>query len=239
MSLNTNNLITGSKVFLEELGTYIHQPTVKQALDEQCFIRMLNIFTSDLSEFIDGETSASLFEIILYVIIKDAEDDRSKQWDLARFFKVIMPDYNIDNLSEDGLKLFSPNEGKTITIGNENFDIFREALIKIFRLEKGGKGSDFNPADDRAKEIAEKLKKARNIVAQQKKEQPPTISDYITILAVGLQMDIRDLLELTLYQLFSLLERFNLYTTFKMDCDLKLAGGSGLDSVEYWAKSIN
>lgn len=236
--MNRGSLITGSDIYVNQVGI-IHQPILKEILDEPCFIRILNIMTADLDELIDGATTASLFDIIIFLLIKEAEEDFSKQYDLAKFFRMIFPEFTVDKLTEDGLKLFSETQDKTITIGNKNFDIFREALVNIFHLQKGGKGSDFNPADEKAREIAEKLKTARNKIAIQKKETPPDMSDYVTILAVGLQMDMRNLLELTMYQFLVLLERYNLYVTFKLDMDLKLAGGSGLDAVEYWGKHIN
>jgi hypothetical protein len=72
---------------------------------------------------------------------------------------------------------------------------------------------------------------ARQKVAKQKaaKEgsEGSVISQYISILTIGLHsMGLQDIMNLTLYQLYDLVERYKLYMSWDLDIKSRLAGGS-------------
>ena len=73
-------------------------------------------------------------------------------------------------------------------------------------------GSEYNPAGDMAKRIADKLKRRHQRIAQtQEGENKVSILEkYVSILAVGEQKDMNSLLNYTVYQLFDELKRYQL-----------------------------
>ena len=72
---------------------------------------------------------------------------------------------------------------------------------------------NFNPANAKAKEIADKLARARQRVAAQKNAtQGSVFAQYVSSLSIGLKMPLNELLNLTIYQLYDLIERYNLFT---------------------------
>ena len=99
----------------------------------------------------------------------------------------------------------------------------------------------FNPANQKAKEIAEKLMRGRQRVAAQKGQSNTSIfSQYLSILTVGLNsMSLQDLSELTMYQLYDLVERYMLYVNWDMDVRCRLAGGKPDSQPDNWMKSIH
>ena len=99
---------------------------------------------------------------------------------------------------------------------------------------KGG----YNPADDRAKKIAEKLNKAKNR-GKPKEEKIAIFNRYVSILAVGLKKDMNELMDYTVYQLYDEYHRFKLKQDFDMYIKMKLAGASDIEEVEDWMKDIH
>jgi hypothetical protein len=89
-----------------------------------------------------------------------------------------------------------------LTIDENNFEFLQSAITAICCLRSGpGDQQTFNPANEKAAEIAQKLMRGRQIVAQQKGETNTSIfSQYLSTLTVGLNsMSLYDLMELTMY----------------------------------------
>ena len=99
----------------------------------------------------------------------------------------------------------------------------------------------FNPANDKAREIAQKLMRGRERVAAQKGTANVSVfSQYISILTVGLQsMTMQSLIDLTIYQLYDLMERYQLYLRWELDIRSRLAGAKPEDTVDNWMKNIH
>ena len=92
-----------------------------------------------------------------------------------------------------------------------------------------------------AKEIAEKLMRGRQRVAAQKGESNASIfSQYLSILTVGLSsMSLKELMDLTMFQLYDLVERYQLYISWDIDIKARLAGAKPDDHPDNWMKNIH
>ena len=101
--------------------------------------------------------------------------------------------------------------------------------------------SAFNPADEQARKIAEKLMRGRQIVAAQSgNDNSSTLSQYISTLTVGLgSMSLQECMDLTMYQLFDLIERYMLYINWDIDIRARLAGGKPDSKPDNWMKNIH
>ena len=66
------------------------------------------------------------------------------------------------------------------------------------------------------------------------------LSRYVSILTVGLEsMSLQDCLNLTLYQIYDLIERYGLYTSWDLDIKSRLAGGKPDSKPDDWMKNIH
>ena len=98
----------------------------------------------------------------------------------------------------------------------------------------------FNPGNERAKEIAKKLMRGRQRIAEEKNEAGSSIfTQYLSILSVGLHQNLLDLIELTIYQLYDLIERFSLNLNWDIDIKSRLAGAKNEKEIENWMKNIH
>lgn len=99
----------------------------------------------------------------------------------------------------------------------------------------------FNPANDKAREIAQKLMRGRQRVAAQNGNSNVSVfSQYMSILTIGLgSMSLQDLTNLTMFQLYDLMERYTLYTAWDLDVRQRLAGGKPEGTPDNWMKNIH
>ena len=99
----------------------------------------------------------------------------------------------------------------------------------------------FNPANGKAKEIADKLMRGRQRVAEQKGElSGSAFARYVSVLTIGLNaMSLSDTLNLTMYQIYDLVERYTLHLNWDLDIRTRLAGGKPDSKPDDWMKNIH
>ena len=128
-------------------------------------------------------------------------------------------------------------------VEENNFEDLQEIIKEVFCLKSNGPmgQQNFNPADAKAKEIAEKLMRGRQRVAAEKGDTHSGIfSQYLSTLTVGLHsMSLQDCMELTMYQLFDLVERYSLYVSWDIDIRSRLAGAKPDSKPDNWMKNIH
>ena len=98
----------------------------------------------------------------------------------------------------------------------------------------------FNPAGEKAREIAKKLQRGRERIAAESNDKDSSIfSQYLSTLSVGLHMPLQSLVELTMFQLYDLIERYMLWVSWDLDVRMRLAGGKPDESPDNWMKNIH
>ena len=129
------------------------------------------------------------------------------------------------------------------TLNESNFKAVKEVLEEIGGINNatGGQNSNYNPRSKKAAEIAAKLMRSRAKVAAQKGYSiDGTLSRYVSILTIGLSsMSLADCLNLTVYQLYDLIERYGLYVGWDLDIKTRLAGGKPDNKPDDWMKDLH
>ena len=98
----------------------------------------------------------------------------------------------------------------------------------------------YNRGNAEAKRIADKLMRGRRKAAELKGQDNTSASvRYLSILTIGIPMSMDNLLSLTLYQLFDLIERYTLFIDWDIDLRVRLAGGTPKSEAENWMKNIH
>lgn len=174
----------------------------------------------------------------IFMMIMSEKEARDKKEAVKQVLTLLLPDYQI---------LFTPNslvfkkDEITILIDEENFEIFQEALRDIFCMNDGPMDQQtFNPINDRAKQIADKIMKGRQKVAELKGNSNVSVfTQYISMLTIGLHISMLELKKLTMFQLYDLVERFMLYINWDIDLRSRLAGAKPDEHPENWMKNIH
>lgn len=245
-------LISGVDIPIPEFQTAIHQPTVKEISytggEEQYFSALQLICFNKQVLFAGNEDNEQLknmsdFDIFM-TLISDPKmkNVAEKKESIINLFFLVFPNYNAQFLPHS-IFFNNPTTKQNFTIDENNFDTLRNILSKIGNLDNtiGGTNSSFNPANDQAAKIAAKLMRGRTRAAQSRGEgEGGVLSRYVSILTIGLNsMSLDSCLNLTVYQLYDLIERFSLYTNWDLDIKSRLAGGKPDSKPDDWMKNIH
>lgn len=232
----------GTDIPVPEIMAVIHQPKIKEIalMGESEFfvaIQCLNINKNLIDQ--DKTPSQITNNFQIFMTIMQQEEAKDKKEITKNLLSILFPNYNI--LFSPRSLILSKSDLPNITIDESNFEILQQILQQIFCLSsQKNQQAGFNPANDKAKEIAEKLMRGRKRVAELNGSANASIfTQYLSILAIGLQMPISELKDLTMFQLYDLVERYQLYISWDIDIRARLAGASPDDKPDNWMKNIH
>ena len=235
-------MMCGTDLPVPECQLIVHQPRIYEIalLGEQDFFIGAQCLTLNKSMFVtegkDVLDNINNFQI--FMMVMNEKEAKDKKTSTQQVLQLLFPNYKI---------LFTPRalvinkEGSNITIDEQNFEQLQKIFKMIFCANSGPMDQQsFNPSNDRAREIAEKLMKGRARIAAEKGEANTSVlSQYISILSVGLHVALSDLMDLTMFQLYDLIERYNLYLSWDIDLRSRLAGGKPDRHPDNWMKNLH
>lgn len=246
--MNQLLLLSGNDIPFTKAKLSVHQPKLKELafLGEEGFFKSCELinFNKDLLKNEDkiALENKSNFEIFMS-IIKGSDVPEMDKVGIQILFTLLFPQYSIYFEDKSILFISLEDENFRTTIDESNFNDFKHIISEIFclRMNNSG-GQEFNPINNKAAEIAEKLKKGRLAAAKSKGMSNRSLNifnRYISILAVGLSKNVNDLMEYTIYQLYDEFNRFELKESYDVYIRLKMAGAQNLDEVDNWMKDIH
>ena len=241
-----NDLIylSGGDIPFAEAQIVIHPPTIYEIayLGEQAFytgIEFLRFSKNSLSEE-DKIRLESLtdFNILMSIMKEKNAIVQQNKVCMEMVLSLLFPDYKI---SLDKTIILSKDGEDSHEINEQNFEIFRSIVNKMFCLTSMGLTGEYNPAGKAAQDIAEKFRKRREKLKEQKKDgngKIEILGRYVSILAVGEQKDLNSLMKYTVYQLFDEFQRYELKASYDLYFEAKLAGAQDLKEPKDWMKSL-
>ena len=236
------SLMTGVDIPIPECQIIIHQPTLKEIalLGEkdfftgaQCLCINKNMYSGEGKEQLENISDFQLF-ISMLNESKTADQKRCVQ----QVLQLILPEYKI---------MFTPRaimvnlNSENFIIDESNFDVFQDICKQVFCLNRNGQ-EEYNPANKKAKEIADKIMRGRAKVAALKQasgQQSSALAQYISVLCVGLKYTLETVIDLTLFQLYDLIERNSMFLKWDIDIKSMLAGAKLDKGPDDWMKSIH
>ena len=235
----------GTDIPVQECQLILHQPRLEEIafIGEKVFFPGVQTLLLNKKMFVEDKVlleNTTNFQI--FMMIMSEKEAKEKKDAVFQVLNLILPNYSATIVPETSLILMQKDnvENRAI-IDNNNFDFLQEALKEIFCADSSPQDQQvFNPANDKAKEIAQKIMRGRKIVAEQKGETNTSVfTQYISILAVALNMSISELKKLTMFQLYDLMERYMLHTNWDIDLRQRLAGAKPEEHPDNWMKNIH
>lgn len=235
-------LMCGTDIPIPECQLTIHQPRIKEIalIGEADFFAGIQCLCLNKSMFVQDESlleTTNNFQIFMTVMSEKEAID--KKIAVQQVCTILFPTMKI-NFTPRSMILMG--DGHTITIDENNFEFLQSALSSICCLKTGPMDQqNFNPVNAEAKRIADKLMRGRQRVAAQKGESNTSLfTQYLSTLTVGLpSMSLADAMDLTMFQLYDLVERYMLYLNWDMDIRSRLAGAKPDSQPENWMKNIH
>lgn len=237
-------LMAGIDIPISELQLTLRQPTIKDIafIGENDFFTALHYLCLDKSQLIEDESllqDLTNFQVLLKVI--EQSESKDKKIAIITLLSMLFPYYK-PLMTPRSIILQNEKNGENILIDDNNFKILQDILKEVLCVSNIFQGDNiiYNPGNAEAKRIADKLMRGRRKVAELKgKNNESAISRYLSILTVGIPMPLKDILNLTIYQLFDLVERYTLYIDWDVDLRVRLAGGTPKSEAENWMKNIH
>ena len=235
-------LMCGTDIPVPECKLIIHQPRIKEIalIGETDFFAGIQCLCLNKAMFVKDESllqNTNNFQI--FMTIMQEKEAAEKKIAVQSVCTLLFPDYKI---SFTPRSLMFMGKDEIIRIDENNFEYLQSILNSVCCLRSGPMDQQsFNPADAKAREIAEKLMRGRQRVAAQKGDVNVSIfSQYLSILTVGLHsMSLKDAMDLTIFQLYDLIERYTLYMNWDIDIRSRMAGGKPDHEPEDWMKNIH
>lgn len=234
-------LMCGTDIPVPELQVTVHQPRIKEIalIGEQDFfvaVQCLNVNKDQLRQ--DNLLLQNTSNFQIFMTIMSEKETRDKKDAVVALLTLMFPKYKI---------LFTPRsimlQGEnSIMIDEDNFEALQNISKQVFCINnKNNQEQGFNPANEAARKIAEKLMRGRQRVAELNGQANASIfSQYLSTLTVGLSsMSLQELMDLTMFQLYDLVERYQLYISWDIDIRSRLAGAKPDDKPDNWMKNIH
>lgn len=249
--MNKLQLISGVDIPIPEFESSIHQPTILEIsyIGELEYFQAIQLLCFDKNTIIAANpkgasslTKMNNFEIFMTLI--EGPDGVQMKNQILSVLTILFPQHTVQFLPR-GLFFNNTTEKKSFTLDERNFDVLRDILNEISGLRNaaGGQNGAFNPKGELAAKIAAKLMKGRQRAASQNGGSSPSegvLARYVSILTVGLNsMSLKECLNLTVYQLYDLIERYGLWVSWDLDIRSRLAGGKPDSKPDDWMKNIH
>lgn len=236
-------LICGIDLPIPECQLVVHQPTISEIafIGEADFFIGVQALCLYKSMFVEDKTLSddiTNFQIFM-TIMMDKESKKQKNA-VNMVLKLCFPDYKV--LITPNSLIFNKEGQSGIIVDEKNFEPLQDILRKIFCMKDGPMDQQaFNPGNAKAQEIAKKLMRGRDrIAAERGGSNSSVFSQYISILTIGLSsMSMQDLIKLTMFQLYDLIDRYNLYVKWDLDIRARLAGAKPKEESDNWMKNIH
>ena len=242
--------LSGKPVLIKELNIAITPPTIGDIVmfgeDDFLFATQLIVHTNEfVTEIKRGNSELEIFSNFQLLMTLIREDNTIRNI-LTNYFDFIFSDYNIDFTDNEIIFYIEQDEKKMVVsrINPFTFDLLKDMIENLFIAQSLEEEVEYNPANDLAKQIADKIKAGRKKTAQLRAEQSKDQSMFAQIassLAIGLQMDINIFFNYTPFQLYDVYRRFFLkqsYDLYQKISITPLMDNSKMEVPEEWTKYI-
>ena len=235
-------LMCGTDIPAPECQLIIHQPSILEIsfIGDKDFFAGVQCLCLYKSMFVQDKSLLSeINNFQIFMTIMNEEQAKEKREATKKVLTLLFPNKKV--LFTPKSLLFQEENNDSIIVDEKNFEQLQEILRKVFCMQNAPMDQQaFNPSGDKAKEIAKKLMRGRERIAAEKGDQNVSVfSQYVSSLAVGLGMPIKDFTSLTMFQLYDQVERFMLWMNWDLDNKIRLAGGKPDDKPENWMKNLH
>lgn len=240
--IDTLALMTGIDIPIPEIQITLHQPTCKEIalIGRESYLLGAQCLCLDKSSFFQDKSllkDTSTFQIFMTIMADDSMKEKKK--DVLNALQLFFPQYSAQFLPRS-LGLFNLETKEMKIIDEQNFEILQEYIKDVLCITK--EKNEFNPKDEKAREIVEKLKRGRQRIAAEKAadNNGDTFTQYLSVITIAIpSMSLQEAMNLTMFQLRDLVERYSMYNAWEIDIRSRLAGAKVNKEPEDWMRCIH
>lgn len=249
-AIDSLKLISGIDIPVLTIQQIIHQPTIKEIsqFGEQNFFYCVSIIASS-----DGKKIAKQIKEDKGIDMEFSDyeafnqmffsDEKNNVMIFTSFFSLLMPQLLDVKWNQYQTSFIFKNNQKKI-IDGEIFDELKTIILKITGMDEIKEKSDFNPANKKASEIAEKIQRHRKIVAKEKANlsqdngDENSLSNMISCMSTISGLTLQEVSNYTYYQLIKQYQRALLLDSYHIQMSMSAFSGIDEDKIINWMKKI-
>lgn len=211
-------ILSGQPLPVKDANIFVTQPKIKDIVlfGEDNFLIAVQMLVS-MEQFAEqikqGNSELNIISDFQLLLIMVEEDPTVKKM-ILDLFTLIFPEYEV-KFTENTIDFLLFNDEDKQLVGRIhpfNFENFQNILNDAF-IPQGDneREPEYNPANDMASKIAEKIKKGREKVHAQKavvEGEHSLFADYCSTLSIGMHMDVGIFFNYTPFQLYDAYRRF-------------------------------
>ena len=208
-------MMCGSDIPIPSCQLTVHQPRLEEIalIGERDFFSGAQTLCLHKTMFIEDKNlllTTTNFQI--FMMIMSEKQAQEKKDAVKQVLTLLFPNYKV-SFTPRSLIFQHKNAENQILIDEENFEDFQKVLRDIFCMQEGPMDQQsFNPVNDKAKQIADKIMAGRKKVAEMKGNSNTSVfTQYISMLSIGLHISVMEFKQYTMFQLYDAVERFMLW----------------------------
>jgi len=242
-------VLSGQPLPVEDANIIITQPKIKDIVlfGEDDFLVAVNLIVA-IKDYADQIRSGN-FELEVYndfqLLLTMIRGDATVKELINRLFLLIFPDYEVQ-IEESSINFYMDIDEHRMMVGRIhpfNFENFQIVLSDAF-IPYNDQEIEYNPVNDFAQQIADKIKKGREKIAAQrqaKEGEQSVYARYASILSIGLAMDINVFFNYTPFQLYDAYKRYFYKVSYDYYMRIKsmpMMDTSSMQDPEEWTKNL-
>lgn len=240
--------LSGGQVAVPECGIFVTPPTARQIAQygEDKFFEAISLITrleDIVLEIKQGDSRLSRYDNfqILMMILQEQEEMEDI---FVSFFELICPNFTISfgdksiDFKADGSEYVNGR------IHTYNYQSLKIILSELF-LPQDVQDEQYNPANEAAAKIAEKLRKAKEQIKNQRRpdgeDKTSIIALYTSTIAVGMCLDINTVYNYTMFQIYDIYNRYWLKSKYDMYMKISttpMMDTSNMEEPRQWAQNL-
>lgn len=226
-------LLSGNPISIENVGL-LYPITLGQIakIGQSQYNSLLSMLLFNRDNIvIDGQTIKP-FDLMIAYCFHDENYKKNLIQAFKLFFKAEL------NVSEEGFFYFDDiDSGKHITC--EVMAQIRDMLMKQNFIKESEHENSQHHQSDTTKEWLEKMNKVKQQIQEKNQEEGLNLADIISIVSAYSNVDLIDIWNLTVYQLYTLYLRVLLKDSYESQFSMMLQGAD-IDSstVKHWASKL-
>ena len=243
LKANKLALQTGIDIPFPLLETIIHQPRIREIAyleqGEQDFFSSIGLICIDKNSIAELKDVEDVDNFTVFLSMLDLVPQN--KLNMENVFRILFIEFNDFEFTKESIIFKSESKTQIITT-NEVFTELQKCCEKIFCISsKMNAEQAYNPQGDKAKEIRDKIMTGRQKVHKQKgtktEENRLILDSYVSSIVVGTGIDLKEVCEYTVYQVYDLVERLVLKEQFFFSALGSMI--SGEMNADNWTKELH
>ncbi len=238
IKIDSLQMITGIDIPIPSLGITIKQPRMKEIalMGESNYFVALSISQVSRERLKIPNPEISNWMIFQQTLKQQLPGVVYPSLFMTNFFQLFL---NEKVMIAPTAIVIEKSEGQFISIEGDSFDLFQEVIGKVGGAElinKQDKKDEFRPANARAAEIAEKMKKAKQKreAAMPKSKSDGFLERYIRSVVIATSNTLEDVNNMTIHQLNHLFQTYINYENYNLEVKSRLAGAKDDNKLIHW-----